>query len=293
MTTETTNSTVTTSLENRTEFRSPDWLVRLLGPRAPVAYQAGDGNMYRYVANAPTTHVDPSGLVAIRGARIISTGTFADIDRAFRSGNPIAEAWNAVSRQHLEPLVPRLGLVDPRDPRRAWNPRPINSFDRVFNVTSADGQRGFISARFALLVDLDERRPGDCVRNVTIRETASHYLHNPRNGRFDLMRGNSYADRVKADREIPTDLSVLGALRESSTISIGKQFNSNDRTLVVFDAPSYEYILGTAPSRSVGVTVIIEDVAGQRAEISYDFTLGLDPRIRPMATQFVITRPRY
>src|SRR5260370_36532880 len=38
------------------------WILRLFGNRRPLAFEAGDDNLYRYVHNQPTEATDPSGL---------------------------------------------------------------------------------------------------------------------------------------------------------------------------------------------------------------------------------------
>jgi hypothetical protein len=38
------------------------WILRMFGNRRPLAFDAGDSNLYRYAGNKPTNATDPSGL---------------------------------------------------------------------------------------------------------------------------------------------------------------------------------------------------------------------------------------
>lgn len=64
----------TTTPESRTEPRAAGWIVRLFGDGAPLGFQAGDANLYRYVKNGPTNATDPSGLQANGPAVVVGTG---------------------------------------------------------------------------------------------------------------------------------------------------------------------------------------------------------------------------
>ncbi|MCI0642633.1 MAG: hypothetical protein L0Y70_26435 [Gemmataceae bacterium] len=57
-------STASTRMSSPAESspRVADWIVRLFGNRKPLGFSAGDSNLYRYVANSPVIHTDPSGL---------------------------------------------------------------------------------------------------------------------------------------------------------------------------------------------------------------------------------------
>ncbi len=46
----------------------PDhWILRLFGNRRPLAFEAGDANLYRYAGNKPTNATDPSGFQPLDG----------------------------------------------------------------------------------------------------------------------------------------------------------------------------------------------------------------------------------
>ncbi len=55
-------STATTGPDRRSEPQVAEWIVRLFRDGAPLGFQAGDENLYRYVHNSPTDRTDPSGL---------------------------------------------------------------------------------------------------------------------------------------------------------------------------------------------------------------------------------------
>src|SRR5258708_6849203 len=89
------------SLQTRTSrMTSPEesncledhWILKLFGNRRPLAFDAGDSNLYRYAGNTPTNATDPSGL---------ETPSCSNPDRYLRPGpRPVSrqlgggyEAW--------------------------------------------------------------------------------------------------------------------------------------------------------------------------------------------------------
>lgn len=120
----------TTTPERSTEPRAADWIIRLFGGGAPLGFQAGDANLYRYVKNGPTNATDASGLQANGPAVVVGTASDnvratwqIDLDRlAFMAlaGGSRARRWGTRPQQLLYWSCPTLGIGNllPHPPHR-------------------------------------------------------------------------------------------------------------------------------------------------------------------------------
>jgi hypothetical protein len=186
----------------------------------------------------------------------------------------------------VKPAIRRLDLADPADPRAAWSPS-FSSFVS-FDVVSRDRRMRYIGALFAILIVLDEPTPKDRLRRVSLIETADQYYSDGR--QYNRFPGEGYREKASIDRAEPVDLSRVGLLRGKSNVSVGTERGKAHRTLVLFDAPQYQFVAGSIPSRSVAARIVIEDMAGRQVTVRYSFTLGVHLNA-PDLVSFRITDP--
>ncbi len=102
----------TTSRARGPEPQVEEWIIRLFGRGKPLGFQAGDANLYRYVANSPTNHSDPSGL---------DFGTIADsyLDSWQRLQEMLYQengSWPAI--EYFRRILPGMRSDDYRECRR-------------------------------------------------------------------------------------------------------------------------------------------------------------------------------
>jgi RHS repeat-associated protein len=271
----------TTLAYNRARYYDPKigrWI-----EQDPLGFEAGDDNLYRYVANQPTLATDPSGQFTIVGVSYLEPNarenSFAAADLPYGNQAPFKRAGYAIAKgmkQNLDKLgyqfVDITGAKDQPFP-------PFGGFTefRLFEAVDRVKKVGLQGAIFAVKVDI-RLAAQDGAITATLEERAIHeeLAHGIFGPYWKQVAKRSYEKPlVKLENVKPLDLARDPAAAD--TLCIADPTGKDYRTLILVDAPyfTFESPEKSIQRRTVRAKLLIRNETGQSYPIEYSFRYGL------------------